>query len=338
MNQALYPIEKIEWCIYALFEQDTDRIGTYCTVVTSYCHANMAQSLDGYLWLVSTLKEEKMRIRCLEDSHLEDILPPLTIIQVGNGCEGYSSNLFIPAKSELTSKDETLTQHVFFLHFNEEYQDLTKYSLIQQLQIQQLTPEEFKTLPDWLTALQPLTLNYLKEQIKPLSLKYPFSVHSNVVLIILIVSLLLILTSLGFIAWQIYKVRSCAKGFKPMAKLLLGDDLQHPKLNENAAKQILSLLHSSIDTVTQNITQPQPTTSTHPELVTRVPTSLVTTRPAIPLDSVPPQPLARGLTPPTKRLVPAKSTEQLTEALRQVMIKLDMPDLTIKKYKRIPVT
>ena len=134
-------------------EQDTDRIGTYCTVVTSYHHANMAQSLDGYLWAVSTLKEEKMRIRCLEDSLLEDILPPLTIIQVENGCEGYSSNLFIPAKSELTSEDETLTWHVFFLHFNEEYQNLTRYSLIPQLQIQQLTPKELETLPDQLTTL-----------------------------------------------------------------------------------------------------------------------------------------------------------------------------------------
>ena len=143
MNQALYPVEKIEWCIYALFEQDSDRIGTYCMVVTSYHHANMVQSLDGYLWAVSTLKEEKMRIR-----YLEDILPPLTKIQVGNGCEGYSSNLFIPAKSELTSEDETLTRYVFFLHFNEEYQNLTRYSLIQQLQIQQLTPEELETLPD----------------------------------------------------------------------------------------------------------------------------------------------------------------------------------------------
>ena len=131
--------------------------------MTSYHHANMAQSLDRYLWAVSTLKEEKIRIRCLEDSHLEDILPPLTIIQVGNGCEGYSSNLFIPAKSELISEDETLTQHVFFLHFNEEYQNLTRYSLIQQLQIQQLTPKELETLPDQLTTLQPLTLNHLKE-------------------------------------------------------------------------------------------------------------------------------------------------------------------------------
>ena len=71
-----------------------------------YRHANMAQSLDGYLWTVSSLKKVQMRIRCLEDSHLEDIKPPLMIVYIGDGCEGYSSNLFIPAKSELTNEDE----------------------------------------------------------------------------------------------------------------------------------------------------------------------------------------------------------------------------------------
>ena len=74
-----------------------DLLVTYCTITTMFKHANMAQSLDGYLWVVSSLKEEKMRIRCLEDSHLEDIKPPLRIVQIGNGCEGYSSNLFIPS-------------------------------------------------------------------------------------------------------------------------------------------------------------------------------------------------------------------------------------------------
>ena len=143
MNQALHPVDKIEWCVYALYKQDTKRIGTYCTVVTTYRHANMA--------------------RCLEDSHLEDIKPPLTIVYIGDGCEGYSSNLFIPAKSELTSEDETLTRHVFFLDFNDEYQDLTKYSLIQQLNLPQLTAKELEELPNRLTALQPMTLNHLKE-------------------------------------------------------------------------------------------------------------------------------------------------------------------------------
>ena len=108
----------------------------------------MAQSLDRYLWVVSSLKEEKMRIKCLEDSHLEDIKPPLTIVQIGNGCDSYSSNLFIPAKYELTSEDETLTRHVYFLEFNDEYQDLTKYSPIQQLNLPQLTSEELEDLPN----------------------------------------------------------------------------------------------------------------------------------------------------------------------------------------------
>ena len=49
-------------------------------------------------------------------------------------------------------------------------------------------------------------------------------------------SLLPMLASLGFIVWQVYKVRSRIKGFKPMAKLLLWDNLQNPKLNE--AKQL----------------------------------------------------------------------------------------------------
>ena len=200
MNQALYPVDKIEWCVYALYKQDTERIGTYCTIVTMYRHANMAQSLYGYLWAVSSLKKEKMRIRCQEDSHLEDIKPPSMIVYIGDGCEGYSSNLFIPAKSELTSEDETLTRHVFFLDFNDEYQDLTKYSLIQQLNLPQLTAKELEELPNQLTALQPMTLNHLKERIKPL-VKYPFSVHPNVVLIILMALLLPMLASIGFIVW-----------------------------------------------------------------------------------------------------------------------------------------
>ena len=162
MNQALYPVDKIEWCVYALYKQDTERIGTYCTIITMYRHANMAQSLDGYLWAVSSLKKEKMRIRWREDSHLEDIKPPLMIVYRGDGCEGYSSNLFIPAKSELTSEDETLTRHVFFLDFNDQYQDLTKYSLIQQLNLPQLTAKELEELPNRLTALQPMTLKPLE--------------------------------------------------------------------------------------------------------------------------------------------------------------------------------
>ena len=62
-----------------------------------------------------------------------------------------------------------------------------------------------------------------------------------------------------------------------MAKLLLGDDLQNPKLNEETAQQILSLLQSPISTVMHNLTQPS-ATNTQQEPVTQVPASLVTTK------------------------------------------------------------
>ena len=144
MNQALYPIEKLEWCTYALFVQDQNKIRQYCAINTQKQDANRAQSLDGYLWAVSSLKREKMQVRCLLDTHVVDIKPPLTIIYVGNGCEAYSSNLYIPAKSELTSRDDTVIRHNYFQQFNEKYQNLTKYSLIEDLGIEKLTNKEIE--------------------------------------------------------------------------------------------------------------------------------------------------------------------------------------------------
>ena len=55
MNQALYPIERIEWCIYALFIKDPDRIATFCLVETKVRHAKMAVSLEGYMWAISSM-------------------------------------------------------------------------------------------------------------------------------------------------------------------------------------------------------------------------------------------------------------------------------------------
>ena len=191
--------------------------------------------------------------------------------------------------------------------------------------------KELEDLPNQLTALQPMTHNYLKDQIKPLTLKYPFSVHPNIVLIILIISLLLMLASLGFIVWQLYKVRSRIRGFKPMAKLLLGDDLQNPKLNEETAQQILSLLQSPISTVTHNLTQTS-ATNTEQELVTWVPASFVTTKPSDQGIPLPPPP--RGFMSPTKRILPAKSTEHIVEALKEVMLELEPMAPTMIKYRK----
>ena len=185
MNQALYLDEKIEWCAYALFTQNEDKKRAYCTINTQKRDANKAQSLEGFLWVVTALNKEKMQIRCLTDTHVIDVKPPLTIIYMGNGCEAYSSNLFIPAKSELTSKDNTVVRHTYFQQFNEDYQNLTRYSLIEDLGLIKLSQKEIENLPDHLTALPNLQFNELKRRL--VEIKKPFNIHSNISFILVVV-------------------------------------------------------------------------------------------------------------------------------------------------------
>ena len=83
--------------------------------------------------------------------------------------QAYSNTLFIPAGSELTSTDSSLVRHSHFQKkkkkkkFYEEYQNITRYSLIEDLGIVQLTPKEIAKIPDMLTALPKLQFKELKE-------------------------------------------------------------------------------------------------------------------------------------------------------------------------------
>ena len=62
MSQALYLVEKTEWCAYALFTQNEDKKKAHCTINTQKLDANKAQSLEGYLWAVTTLKKKKCKL------------------------------------------------------------------------------------------------------------------------------------------------------------------------------------------------------------------------------------------------------------------------------------
>ena len=161
--------------------------------------ANKVQSLEGYLWAVTTLKKEKMQIRCLTDTHVIDVRPPLTIIHVGNGCEACSSNLFIPAKSELTSKDNAMVRHTYFQQFNEDYQNITRYSLIEDLGLIKLTKKEIENLPDCLTALPNLQFKELKRRL--VEIKKPFNIHSNISFILVVVGGLILCPIIAYVLW-----------------------------------------------------------------------------------------------------------------------------------------
>ena len=216
MNQALYPVERIEWCIYALFIKDEHKIAHFCMVETKIRYVNLAVSLEGYMWAISSMATTKLHIRCLTDSYLEEITPPLKNVYIGNGCEGYSNTITIPAKSELTSTMDIAERTNFFLKFNDKYQDISSCGIWAHVQYDKLTKEEIEEFGIKLSGFPPMTLNHLKERIKHIDDKYPWSMHPNILLVILLVSLVVGLMTLGYFLFRLYRMRSHLRNLKDL--------------------------------------------------------------------------------------------------------------------------
>ena len=69
-DQALYPTDNTEWCIYALFINDKHQIKKNCFLRTLDRTTNLAYSLDGYLWAISALATKKLQVRCVMETHI----------------------------------------------------------------------------------------------------------------------------------------------------------------------------------------------------------------------------------------------------------------------------
>ena len=118
MGQALYPSKQVNWCIYALFLQDESRINRDCSYSLQKVKGNRAISLGGFLWALSSTTPEQLQVRCLEETHVIEIQPPLQIVYLGSGCEGYSPSMYLPAKTEMTGQIQLEARKDYFLQFN----------------------------------------------------------------------------------------------------------------------------------------------------------------------------------------------------------------------------
>ena len=57
----------------------------------------------------------------MEETHVIEIQPPLQIVYLGNGCEGYSPSMFLPAKNEMATHAQIESRKEYFLQFNYVY-------------------------------------------------------------------------------------------------------------------------------------------------------------------------------------------------------------------------
>ena len=207
MNEALHPVDLVEWCIYALFIQDEKKISKNCVLDFKDRKANLAQSLGGYMWAISSLVGEKIQIRCLTETHVEEIKPPLQVIYVGNGCEGYSPSIMIPARSELTSQYQLIERKTYFLEFNDEYESVYELGPWIYLPLDNIPEEVLNKMVKKLPELPPMTYEHLNERLQAIDEDYPFSVPVPVLFVSQMVGFgLVVLGGIG-VSWKLYKMR-----------------------------------------------------------------------------------------------------------------------------------
>ena len=142
LEQALYPVGHVTWCVYALFIDDEPRIKRDCKYTVSKVSGNRAVSLGGYLWAISSIKQEELQVRCLEETHMIEIQQPLQIVYLGNGCEGYSPSMFLPAKNEMTTHAQIESRREYFLQFNYVYTPDQYIGLWWQLRTRMMSEKE----------------------------------------------------------------------------------------------------------------------------------------------------------------------------------------------------
>ena len=185
------------------FVNDDKQIERNCNLKTINQTTNLAYSLHGYLWAVSALAAEKLQIRCVMETNVIMIKPPLQIIDIGNGCEAYSLSIYIPAKSELTMTMQTITRSQFFLDYNFNYTNMNNFLVWHNTNFATLTPEDVKTLKAKMLKLPTMSMDIFNKALKNIDENYPFSMSPKLILALLIlVGLSTILIGIVFIWYK----------------------------------------------------------------------------------------------------------------------------------------
>ena len=230
-KQALYLVEHTNWCIYALFINDEKQIERNCILKTMNWTSNLAYSLDGYLWAISALATEKLQIRCVMETHVLTIKPPLQIVGIGNGCEAYSASIYIPAKSELTTTLQSVTQSQFFLDYNFNYTNVSNFLIWHKTNFATLMTNEIKTLKAKMLKSPTMSMDTFKKVLGNIDENYPFSMSPKLILALLVLSgICTIVIGILFI-WYKRKTSFTSSTMGNLLKLILSLKDKIPTLN-----------------------------------------------------------------------------------------------------------
>ena len=253
-NQALYPMEHTKWCIYALFVNDKNQIKRNCFLKTLKQTTNLAYSLDGYLWAISALATEKLQARCVMQTHVITIKPPLQIVDIGNGCEAYSASIFIPAKSELMAVLQSVTRSQFFLEYNINYTNVSNVLVWYKSDFTKLTNKEIETLKAEVLKLPTMSMEIFDNVLENIDENYLFSLSPKLILASLITVDICVGTIGNIFIWHKRKASLTTSMVGNLVKLIPSKNEKTPTVN--SLLPILPELTSSQNNENENVITP----------------------------------------------------------------------------------
>ena len=261
-NQALYPVDNTNWCIYALFINDINKIKRNCILKPLNRTTNLAYSLDGYLWAISALAAEKLQIRCVMETHVITIHPPLQIVDIGDGCEAYSTSIYIPAKSELTATVQSLTRSQFFLDYNFQYTNVSNFVVWYKTNFATLTKEEIATLQAKIMRLPTMPMDIFDKTLETINENYPFSLSPKLILALLILIGVCFIVFGRLFIWYKRKTTLATSTVGHLHKLIPSLKEKQPTLS-SLLPIFSEFVHPNVSTKPETTNAVSPQSSTH---------------------------------------------------------------------------
>ena len=222
MNQALHPVDTVDWCMYALFIQNEERIIKDCKLKFNTKNTTLAESLGGYLWVVSSLIGSSITVRCLEDNHVIEIQHPIQIIEIGNGCEGYSPSVKIPAKNELSGQGNIGPRSEYFMEFNYEYSKIQNVGPWDKMNLENYDKEEIAKMVKKLPALPPINYENLNIELDKLD-DYPLEIPMGVMAVWIGIITVALIIKVVLVVCYIKRFRAKFGMLAPIQNLLQGN-------------------------------------------------------------------------------------------------------------------
>ena len=298
-----------------------DQIERNCVLKTINRTTNLAYSLDGYLRAISALATEKLQLRCVLETHFLTIKPPLQIVNIGNGCEAYSASIYIPAKSELMTMIQSITQSPFFLDYNFNYTNLSNFLIWHKTNFATLTPNEIKTLKAKMLKLPTMPMDIFKKVLGNIDEKYPFTMSPKLILALLVLTgLCTIIIGIPFI-WYKRKTSFTSSTMGNLLKFI-------PSLKEKITKSQNTKNALTTITVPQQLQPPSDELILPPVLVPKL--QMTKPPPAVPYHATHMEPL-----PSTSTATDYKSKPLSLEMFNCAATNLNEKGvINLKKYKK----